>query len=148
MRRSAHIFGTIRLSLETLLHRVINSPHCKTALRLEQSDFSSWPCNRLFVGHQLWAKQLRITLSTILSKVLRVSVHNIDVHWAMIAHEVKEEFTLELEGPPALWADDVTQASRRQEASLRNHGRAIIHSVAVVIENTKMRIRFQMQRRK
>jgi hypothetical protein len=83
-----------------------------------------------------------------LSKALHLSLHNIDVHWAMIAHKVKEEFTLELEGPPALWADDVTQAWRRQEASLRNHGRAIMHSVAVVIEDTKMRIRFQMQRRK
>ena len=83
-----------------------------------------------------------------LSKALCLSLHNIGVHWTTIAHKAKDELALELEGPPALWADDVTQAWRRQEASLRNHGRAIIHSVADVIEDTKVRMRFQMKRRK
>ena len=148
MKRSAHIFETICLNLETPLRRIINSPHRKTALRIVKSNFSSLSHNRLFVRHQLWAQQLRITLSTILSKALCLSLHNIDVHWAMIAHEIKEEFTLELEGPPALWADDVMQAWSRREASLRNHGRAIMHSVASLIEDAKISVHFQIQRRK
>ncbi len=82
-----------------------------------------------------------------LSKALLLGLHTTDVHWAMIALKAKDEFALELEGPPVLWADDVTQAWRRREASLRNHARAIIRSVAVVIEDTKM-MSFQMQRRK
>ena len=141
-KRSAQIFGTIHLTLEKLWRRrVIDSPHRDTVLRLVQPDFSSWPHNRLFVRHQLL--QMRVALSAMLSQALRVSLHNIDVHWAMLAHEAKDEFALELEGSPALWADDVTQAWRRREASLRNHGKAIIHSVAGVIDNTKIRMRFQ-----
>ena len=40
---------------------------------------------------------------------------------------------MELEGSPALWAEDVIQAWKRQEASLKNYGRAILCLVAVSI---------------
>lgn len=80
-----------------------------------------------------------------LSKALKLGLANIELHLSTIVHEAKEEFALEFEGPPALWAEDAAQAWKRREASLRNHAKAIFHSVSVAIEDTKSGLMKQVQ---
>jgi hypothetical protein len=147
-KSSAQLVANVHHTLDKQLrHMFKDSAHnAVTAVLRIQSDSSSSPQQRrntrLFLARHVPqfppAKQLSITLLSTLSKALRLGLKNIEVHWTMIAIEAKEEFALEIEGGPrSLWADDVTQAWRRREASLINHGRTIIHSVVNAIEETK-----------
>ena len=147
-KSSAQLVANVHHTLGVQLrHMFKDSAHnAVTAVLRIQSDSSSSPQQRrntrLFLARHVPqfppAKQLSITLLSTLSKALRLGLKNIEVHWTMIAIEAKEEFALEIEGGPrSLWADDVTQAWRRREASLINHGRTIIYSVVNAIEETK-----------
>jgi hypothetical protein len=124
-----------------------DSAHNAVTVLTIQSDSSSSSQRRrntrLFLARHVPqfppAKQLSITLLSTLSNALRVGLKSIEVHWTMIAIEAKEEFALEIEGGPrSVWADDVTQAWRRREASLINHGRTIIHSVVMPSRKLKL----------
>lgn len=146
-KSSAQLVANIHHTLDKQLrHMFKDSAHNAINVLRIQSDSSS-PSQqrlntRLFLARNVPqfppAKQLSITLLSTLSNALQLGLKSIEVHWAMIAIEAKEEFALEIEGGPrSVWADDVTQAWRRREASLINHGRTIIQSVINAIEETK-----------
>ena len=146
-KSSAQLVANVHHTLDKQLrHMFKDSAHNAINVLRIQSDSSSSSQQRrntrLFLARHVPqfppAKQLSITLLSSLSKALRLGLKSIEAHWTMIAIEAKEEFALEIEGGPrSLWADDVTQAWRRREASLINHGRTIIHSVVNAIEETK-----------
>jgi hypothetical protein len=147
-KNSVQLVGNVHHTLDKQLRRMFkDSAHNAVTVRRIQSDSSSSSqqrrTTRLFLARHAPqfppASQVSINLLSSLSKALRLGLKNIEVHWNMIAIEAKEEFALEIEGGPrSLWADDVTQAWRRREASLIHHGRTIAHSVVNAIEETKI----------
>ncbi len=131
-KSSAQLFATVHLNLDKLRRHIIDILHGTVRL---QSDLSSWQYNALLgeTNYQFRMKQPRIAVLSALSNAFRSGLQLIELSWTLIAHEAKDEFVMELEGPPALWADDARQAWKKREASLKNHGRAILRSVAVSI---------------
>lgn len=139
--RSARLFAKVQLNLDSKLRRRTIDSSQNAVTRLHPV-MSYWPYNRL----KFQARQLSIALLSAIPKALRLGLKHIEVQLSMIAHEAKDEFALELEGPPALWANDATQAWRRREALLRIHGKTIIHSVAVVAIDTTSKIGMRLNK--
>lgn len=146
-KSSSQLSAKVKLKVDKYLRHVINSSHYNsmTITRLQQ-DLLSWRHSSLFSRYDHFPmRQMSLALLSALSKALKLGLANIELHWSTIVHEAKEEFALEFEGPPALWAEDAAQAWRRREASLRNHARAIFRSVSVATEDTKSGIMKQIQ---